>query len=62
MKAYRASVLYFADQGAASPAPPQAILESDGLLVTGPNAQGWQVVLARAVAMDVARAHRMHKR
>ena len=46
MKAYRASVLYFADQGAASPAPPQAILESDGLLVTGPNAQGWQVVLA----------------
>jgi guanine deaminase len=46
MKAYRASILYFADQGVASPAPPQAILESDGMLVTGPNAQGWQVVLA----------------
>jgi len=46
MKAYRASILYFADQGAASPAHPQAILESDGLLVTGANAQGWQTVLA----------------
>jgi guanine deaminase len=46
MKAYRASILYFADQGAASPAPPQAILESDGLLVTEPNDRGWQTVLA----------------
>ncbi|MCX7256403.1 MAG: guanine deaminase [Polaromonas sp.] len=46
MKAYRAAILYFADQSAASPAPPQAILESDGLMITGPNDRGWQVVLA----------------
>jgi guanine deaminase len=39
MKAYRASILYFPD-------PAQAVLESDGLLVVGPNAQGRQVVQA----------------
>lgn len=39
MKAYRASVLYFSS-------PAQAVLESDGLLVVGPNAQGLQVVQA----------------
>ena len=39
MKAYRASILYFSATG-------QAVLESDGLLVTGPNAQGRQVVQA----------------
>ncbi|MDQ3058621.1 MAG: guanine deaminase [Pseudomonadota bacterium] len=46
MKAYRASILYFADQDAISPAHPQAVLESDGLLVIGPDAQGRQVVQA----------------
>lgn len=45
MKAYRASILYFLAQEAGQ-APPQAVLESDGLLVTGPNDRGWQVVLA----------------
>ena len=45
MKAYRASILYFLAQEAGQ-AHPQAVLETDGLLVTGPNAQGWQVVLA----------------
>ena len=39
MKAYRASILYFAG-------PAQAVLESDGLLVVAPNAQGRQVVQA----------------
>jgi guanine deaminase len=39
MKAYRASVLYFSG-------PAQAVFESDGLLVVGPNAQGLQVVQA----------------
>jgi len=39
MKAYRAAILYFS-------APSQAVLESDGLLVVGPNAQGLQVVQA----------------
>ena len=39
MKAYRASILYFSGPG-------QAVLESDGLLVTGPDAQGRQVVQA----------------
>ena len=38
-KAYRASGLYFS-------APAQAVFESDGLLVVGPNAQGLQVVQA----------------
>ncbi len=39
MKAYRASILYFSG-------PAEAMLESDGLLVVGPNAQGRQVVQA----------------
>jgi guanine deaminase len=39
MKAYRASILYFAE-------PVQAVLETDGLLVVGPDAQGRQVVQA----------------
>ena len=39
MKAYRAAILYFSGSA-------QAVLESDGLLVTGPNAQGRQVVQA----------------
>ena len=38
MKAYRASLLYFKDR--------EAIYEQDGLLVTGSNAQGRQVVQA----------------
>ncbi|MGH8805681.1 MAG: guanine deaminase, partial [Polaromonas sp.] len=42
MKAYRASILYFAGPDQAN----QAILESDGLLVVGPNDQGLQVVQA----------------
>lgn len=43
MKAYRSSLLYFSPS-----ADPQAsaVLEDDGLLVVGPNAQGRQVVLA----------------
>jgi guanine deaminase len=43
MKAYRASLLWFAPraEGAA-----RAVFEQDGLLVVGPNAQGAQVVLA----------------
>ena len=41
MKAYRASILYFPD-----PAFAQAVLEIDGLLVVGPDAQGRQVVKA----------------
>ncbi|MDQ3271486.1 MAG: guanine deaminase [Pseudomonadota bacterium] len=39
MKAWRASVLYFAD-------PAQAVLETDGLLVVGPDSAGRQVVQA----------------
>lgn len=39
MKAYRAALLYFA-------APSQAVYEADGLLVTGPDAEGRQVVQA----------------
>ncbi len=35
MKAYSACLLYFPD-----PAIPHAMLESDGLLVVGPNANG----------------------
>ena len=41
MKAYRASILYFPD-----PALARAVLESDGLLVVGPDARGRQVVQA----------------
>ena len=40
MKAYRASLLYFAGNSA------QAVFEEDGLLVVGPNEQGRQVVHA----------------
>ncbi|TXT39100.1 MAG: guanine deaminase [Comamonadaceae bacterium] len=43
MKAYRSSILYFSP--AAAPQA-SAVLEDDGLLVVGPNAQGRQVVLA----------------
>ncbi len=39
MQAYRASILYFPGQA-------QAVLETDGLLVVGPDAQGRQVVQA----------------
>jgi guanine deaminase len=39
MKAWRASILYFSEPG-------QAVLESDGLLVVGPDASGRQAVLA----------------
>jgi guanine deaminase len=39
MKAYRASILYFAG-------PARAVLETDGLLVVGPDAQGRQRVQA----------------
>jgi guanine deaminase len=39
MKAWRASILYFAG-------PAQAVLETDGLLVVGPDAAGRQVVQA----------------
>lgn len=39
MKAYRASIFYFAG-------PAQAVLETDGLLVVGPDAGGRQVVQA----------------
>ena len=46
MKAYRASILYFSAQADSSLAHPQAVLETDGLLVVGPNAQGRQVVQA----------------
>ena len=42
MKAYRASILYFPAQAPAG----QAVLESDGLLVVGPDARGRQVVQA----------------
>ena len=42
MKAYRASILYFASSAKGA----QAIFESDGLLVVGPDALGRQVVHA----------------
>ena len=42
MKAYRASIVYFPAQAPAG----QAVLESDGLLVVGPDAGGRQVVQA----------------
>lgn len=47
MKAWRASLLYF-------PAPAQAQLETDGLLVVGPDAVGRQVVLAVGSYSDLA--------
>lgn len=43
MKAYRASILWFAPH---SESPARARFEEDGLLVVGPNAAGMQVVLA----------------
>ncbi len=43
MKAYRASLLWFAPH---SEAPARALFEQDGLLVIGPDAQGTQVVQA----------------
>jgi guanine deaminase len=43
MKAYRASLLWFAPH---SEGPARALFEEDGLLVVGPNAQGVQVVQA----------------
>ncbi|MDB5930392.1 MAG: guanine deaminase, partial [Polaromonas sp.] len=47
MKAYRASILHFS-------APGQAVLESDGLLVIGPDAQGRQVVQAIGAWRELA--------
>ena len=43
MKAYRASLLWFAPH---SEGPPQALFEEDGLLVVGPDAAGLQRVQA----------------
>ena len=43
MKAYRASLLWFAPY---SEGPARAVQEEDGMLVVGPNAAGVQVVLA----------------
>jgi len=43
MKAYRASILWFAPH---SEGPARALFEEDGLLVVGPNAAGMQVVQA----------------
>lgn len=50
MKAYRASILYF-------PAPAQAVLEADGLLVLGPDVQGRQVVRAIGPYLQTARLY-----
>ena len=50
MKAYRASILHFA--GPAEEA--QAIFESDGLLVVGPDAGGRQVVQAVGAYSELA--------
>ncbi|MEO7400617.1 MAG: guanine deaminase [Polaromonas sp.] len=47
MKTYRASVLYFAG-------PEQAVLESDGLLVVGPDTRGRQVVQAVGSCAELA--------
>jgi guanine deaminase len=47
MKAYRAAILYFSSPG-------QAVLESDGLLVIGPDAQGRQVVQALGSYRELA--------
>ena len=43
MRAYRASLLWFAPAG---DGPVRALFEEDGLLVVGPNADGLQVVQA----------------
>ena len=50
MKAWRASILYFAGPEQAH----QAMLESDGLLVTGPDAQGRQRVQAVGAYSELA--------
>ena len=50
MKAYRASLLRFQDDG-------QAVFETDGLLVTGPDARGRRVVLAAGSYRALAARH-----
>ena len=50
MKAYRASLLRFHDDG-------QAVFETDGLLVTGPDARGRRVVLAAGSYRALAARH-----
>ena len=50
MKAYRASLLRFHDDG-------QAVFETDGLLVTGPDARGRRVVLAAGSYGALAARH-----
>ncbi len=51
MKAYRASILWFASH---SEGPAHALFETDGLLVVGPNAAGTQVVQAVGAYRDIA--------
>jgi guanine deaminase len=51
MKAYRASILWFAPH---SEGPVHALFEEDGLLVVGPNAAGAQVVQAVGTWRDLA--------
>jgi guanine deaminase len=51
MKAYRASILWFAPH---SEGPARALFEEDGLLVIGPDAQGRQVVQAVGAWRDLA--------
>ena len=51
MKAYRASLLWFAPH---SEGPPQALFEEDGLLVIGPNSAGLQVVQAIGAWRDIS--------
>jgi guanine deaminase len=50
MKAYRASILWFASH---SEGPARALFEADGMLVVGPNAAGTQVVQAVGAWRDV---------
>lgn len=50
MQAYRAAILYFAGPSEGV----QAVLESDGLLVVGPNAEGLQVVQAVGAYQQLA--------
>ena len=51
MKAYRASLLWFAP---ASEGPARALFEQDGLLVVGPGPKGLQVVQALGQYREVA--------
>jgi len=51
MKAYRASILWFAPH---SEGPARALFEEDGLLVIGPNAAGTQVVQAVGAWRELA--------